>query len=120
MSIKKVSPINALNNQVATLNQKVANGEIENDLMTGGVTINLPNIDTYQHIPFKAGKRYSLYTTSNESRTMRLFKADKTTSVQIFYSQPGKEVIFTAADEDVVKGKVYASNDGISIGTLEI
>ena len=32
----------------------------------------------------------------------------------------GSEVVFTAKDSDVVKGKVYASNDGVSVGTLEI
>ena len=32
----------------------------------------------------------------------------------------GSEVIFTAVDSDVRKGKVYASNDGISTGTLEL
>ena len=31
-----------------------------------------------------------------------------------------KEVIFTATDSDVVKGKVYASDDGVSVGTLEV
>lgn len=30
------------------------------------------------------------------------------------------EVIFTAADSDVRKGKVYASDNGVSTGTLEI
>lgn len=30
------------------------------------------------------------------------------------------EVIFTATDSDVRAGKVYASNDGVSIGTLEV
>lgn len=30
------------------------------------------------------------------------------------------QVIFTAVDSDVKKGKVYASNDGVSVGTLEI
>lgn len=30
------------------------------------------------------------------------------------------EVIFTAVDSDVRKGKVYASNNGVSTGTLEI
>ena len=30
------------------------------------------------------------------------------------------EVIFTAEDSDVRKGKVYASNNGVSVGTLEI
>ena len=30
------------------------------------------------------------------------------------------EVIFTAVDSDVVKGKVYASNEGVSTGTLEL
>lgn len=30
------------------------------------------------------------------------------------------EVIFTAEDSDVRKGKVYASNDGVSIGTLDV
>lgn len=29
------------------------------------------------------------------------------------------EVIFTARDEDVVKGKVYASDNGVSVGTHE-
>lgn len=32
----------------------------------------------------------------------------------------GQETVFTATDEDVIKGKVYASNDGVSVGTLEI
>lgn len=31
-----------------------------------------------------------------------------------------KEVIFTATDNDVREGKVYASNDGVSIGTLAV
>ena len=30
------------------------------------------------------------------------------------------EVIFTAVDSDVRKGKVYASDEGVSVGTLEI
>jgi hypothetical protein len=30
------------------------------------------------------------------------------------------EVIFTAVDSDVRKGKVYASDEGVSIGTLEV
>ena len=30
------------------------------------------------------------------------------------------EVVFTAEDSDVRKGKVYASDNGVSIGTLEI
>lgn len=30
------------------------------------------------------------------------------------------EVVFTAVDSDVRKGKVYASDHGISTGTLEI
>ena len=30
------------------------------------------------------------------------------------------EVVLTATDADVRKGKTYASNDGISVGTLEI
>jgi hypothetical protein len=29
------------------------------------------------------------------------------------------EVIFTATDSDVLKGKVYAGNDGVSVGTHE-
>ena len=32
----------------------------------------------------------------------------------------GSEVIFTAVDSDVRKGKVYASDNGISTGTLEV
>jgi hypothetical protein len=31
-----------------------------------------------------------------------------------------QEVVSTATDADVRKGKVYASNNGISVGTLEI
>jgi hypothetical protein len=31
-----------------------------------------------------------------------------------------QEVVFTATDEDVKKGKVYASDNGISVGTLEV
>lgn len=30
------------------------------------------------------------------------------------------EVLFTAVDSDVRKGKVYASNEGVSVGTLEV
>lgn len=30
------------------------------------------------------------------------------------------EVIFTAVDSDVRKGKVYASDEGVSVGTLEV
>lgn len=32
----------------------------------------------------------------------------------------GNEVIFTAVDEDVRRGKVYASDNGVSVGTLDI
>lgn len=32
----------------------------------------------------------------------------------------GSEVVFTAVDSDVRKGKVYASNDGVSVGTLDV
>lgn len=31
-----------------------------------------------------------------------------------------QEAVFTATDEDVIKGKVYASSEGVSVGTLEI
>jgi hypothetical protein len=31
-----------------------------------------------------------------------------------------QETVFTATDNDVRSGKVYASNDGISVGTLEV
>jgi hypothetical protein len=31
-----------------------------------------------------------------------------------------KETIFTAKDEDVRAGKVYASDDGVSVGTLQV
>ena len=31
-----------------------------------------------------------------------------------------KETIFTATDNDVRQGKVYASNDGVSVGTLAV
>ena len=30
------------------------------------------------------------------------------------------EVVFTATDSDVRKGKVYASDNGVSTGTLEV
>ena len=30
------------------------------------------------------------------------------------------EVIFTATDSDVRAGKIYASNDGVSVGTLDV
>ena len=30
------------------------------------------------------------------------------------------EIVFTATDSDVRAGKVYASNDGVSIGTLDV
>ena len=31
-----------------------------------------------------------------------------------------KETVFTATDGDVRAGKVYASDDGISVGTLQV
>jgi len=31
-----------------------------------------------------------------------------------------QETILTATDEDVKKGKVYASDNGVSVGTLEV
>jgi hypothetical protein len=31
-----------------------------------------------------------------------------------------EEVIFTATDEDVLEGKVYAGDNGVSTGTLKI
>lgn len=31
-----------------------------------------------------------------------------------------QEAVFTATDSDVRQGKVYASNDGVSVGTLEV
>ena len=31
-----------------------------------------------------------------------------------------QETVFTATDNDVRSGKVYASNDGVSVGTLEV
>lgn len=31
-----------------------------------------------------------------------------------------KQTIFTATDDDVREGKVYASNDGVSVGTLQV
>lgn len=30
------------------------------------------------------------------------------------------EVVFTATDSDVRAGKIYASNDGVSVGTLDV
>jgi hypothetical protein len=32
----------------------------------------------------------------------------------------GQEVIFTATDSDVLEGKVYAGDHGVSTGTLKI
>lgn len=32
----------------------------------------------------------------------------------------GSEVIFTATDSDVLEGKVYAGDNGVSTGTLKI
>lgn len=32
----------------------------------------------------------------------------------------GSKVIFTATDADVRTGKIYASNDGVSVGTLDV
>lgn len=31
-----------------------------------------------------------------------------------------QEAVFTANDNDVRRGKVYASNDGVSVGTLDV
>lgn len=30
------------------------------------------------------------------------------------------EIIFTAVDSDVRKGKVYAADEGVSVGTLDV
>lgn len=32
----------------------------------------------------------------------------------------GSEVILTATDEDVRAGKIYVSNEGVSIGTMQV
>ena len=31
-----------------------------------------------------------------------------------------QETVFTATDNDVREGKTYASNDGVSVGTLKV
>jgi len=114
MSIKKVSPINALNNQVDTLNQKVADGEIENDLMTGGVTIDLPNGSTYQHIPFKVGYRYKLTTTSNDVRTLTIWDYDKSQKISTFSSASrGNSVVITVDNDNGYWLKAGAAFSGV-------
>lgn len=96
MNIKKISLINTLNNQVATINKNVVNVEIENGLMTNGVDINLPNGSTYQHIPFKVGNGYKLTTTSNDVRTLTIWNYTKTEIIKSFTSaSKGNSVVIT-------------------------
>lgn len=50
-------------------------------------------------------------------KTVKLVDADGNEVVGVITDS---EVIFTATDSDVRKGKVYASDNGVSTGTLEI
>lgn len=54
---------------------------------------------------------------SQLGKTLTFVDADGNEVLGVITDQ---EVIFTATDEDVKKGKVYASDNGISVGTLEI
>ena len=50
-------------------------------------------------------------------RTIKIVDADNNEYIGVVV---GSEVIFTAVDSDVKAGKVYASNHGLSVGTLEV
>lgn len=39
---------------------------------------------------------------------------------EVFGIVTGSEVLLTATDADVRAGKVYANNEGISVGTLQV
>ena len=50
-------------------------------------------------------------------RTIKIVDADNNEYIGVVV---GSEVIFTAVDSDVKAGKVYASDHGVSVGTLEV
>lgn len=50
-------------------------------------------------------------------KTIKIVDADNNEYIGVVVDS---EVIFTAEDSDVRKGKVYAGDDGVSTGTLEI
>ena len=50
-------------------------------------------------------------------RTIKIVDEDNNEYIGVIV---GGETIFTAVDSDVRAGKVYASDHGVSVGTLEV
>ena len=50
-------------------------------------------------------------------KTIKIVDSD---NVEIIGVVVDSEVIFTAQDKDVIEGKVYAGDNGVSTGTLKI
>ena len=50
-------------------------------------------------------------------KTMKIVDEDNNEYIGVVV---GSEIVFTAVDSDVRAGKVYASDHGVSVGTLEV
>ena len=50
------------------------------------------------------------------SKTLKIIDEDNNEIIGVIVDN---EVIFTATDSDVLKGKVYAGDNGVSVGTHE-
>lgn len=62
-----------------------------------------------------SGNMVGMYSTIGKTMTFEDANGNQLTGVVV-----GQEAIFTANDDDVVAGKVYASDGGVSIGTMEL
>lgn len=54
---------------------------------------------------------------SSPIKTLKIVDSDNNEYIGVIVDE---EVIFTAIDEDVLEGKVYAGENGVSTGTLKI
>lgn len=62
-----------------------------------------------------SGNMVGMYSTIGKSLVFEDADGNELTGVIV-----AQEAIFTANDDDVVEGKVYASDGGVSVGTREI
>lgn len=62
-----------------------------------------------------SGNMVGMYSTIGKTLTFEDSDGNQLTGVVV-----GQEAIFTANDDDVAAGKVYASDGGVSVGTMEI
>ena len=62
-----------------------------------------------------SGNMVGMYSTIGKSLTFEDADGNQLTGVIV-----GQEAIFTATDDDVAAGKVYASDGGVSVGTREL